>query len=266
MGALGSAALLLPLERTARSALQLANRLDPSLLPAVGQLPFSVPKVAKPTRTTLTVPGTWIDAAHEAGRDPVPVEVDYYEFHMRQPKVPILPGLPDTLIWGYRGTVPGPTIHAERGRPVLVRHYNDITRQHPVLRYGAPETSVHLHGNPSLPQHDGYASDTTAAGFYKDYWYPATEDARTLWYHDHGVHHTASNAYMGLAGMYLLHDDEERASGLPLRGSPDDQYGNPYDVPLILRDAMFDTGAQLIFADNDESSAYDDVILANGVP
>ena len=136
---------------------------------------------------------------------------------------------------------------------MLVRHYNDITRQHPVLRYGAPETSVHLHGNPSLPQHDGYASDTTSAGFYKDYWYPATEDARTLWYHDHGVHHTASNAYMGLAGMYLLHDDEERASGLPLRGSPDDQYGNPYDVPLILRDAMFDTGAQLIFADNDES-------------
>ncbi len=266
MGALGSAALLLPLERTARSALQLANRLDPSLLPAVGQLPFSVPKVAKPTRTTLTVPGTWINPAHEAGRDPVPVEVDYYEFHMRQPKVPILPGLPETLIWGYRGTTPGPTIHAERGRPVLVRHYNDITRQHPVLRYGAPETSVHLHGNPSLPQHDGYASDTTSAGVYKDYWYPATEDARTLWYHDHGVHHTASNAYMGLAGMYLLHDDEERASGLPLRGSPDDQYGNPYDVPLILRDAMFDTGAQLIFADNDESGAYGDVILVNGVP
>ena len=149
---------------------------------------------------------------------------------------------------------------------MLVRHYNDITRQHPVLRYGPPETSVHLHGNPSLPQHDGYASDTTAARQYKDYWYPATEDARTLWYHDHGVHHTASNAYMGLAGLYLLHDDEERASGLPLRGSPDDQYGNPYDVPLILRDAMFDTGAQLIFADNDESGAYGDVILVNGVP
>jgi FtsP/CotA-like multicopper oxidase with cupredoxin domain len=71
---------------------------------------------------------------------------------------------------------------------------------------------------------------------------------------------------MGLAGLYLLHDDLERASGLPLRGSPDDQYGNPYDVPLILRDAMFDTGAQLIFADNEESGAYGDVILVNGVP
>jgi FtsP/CotA-like multicopper oxidase with cupredoxin domain len=266
MGALGSAALVLPLERSARTALQLANRLDPALLPAVGQLPFAVPKVAKPTRTTLTVPGTWIDPGHPSGRDPVATEVDYYEFHMRQPKVPILPGLPETLIWGYRGTAPGPTIHVERGRPVLVRHYNDITRQHPVLRYGPPETSVHLHGNPSLPQHDGSASDTTAPGWYKDYWYPSTEDARTLWYHDHGVHHTASNAYMGLAGLYLLHDDYERDSGLPLRGSPDDQYGNPYDVPLILRDALFDTGAQLIFDDDDQSGAFGDVILVNGVP
>ena len=38
---------------------------------------------------------------------------------------------------------------------------------------------------------------------------------------------------MGLAALYLLHDEVERASGLPLRGAKD-QYGNPYDVPLIL--------------------------------
>jgi FtsP/CotA-like multicopper oxidase with cupredoxin domain len=265
IGALGSAALVLPLERSARGVLQQANRLDPALLPAVGQLPFRVPPDAVPTRTTLTVPGTWIDPSHPAGRDPVPVDVDYYESHMTQVRVPVLPGLPKTMVWSYQGAVPGPTIHAQHGRPVLVRHWNDLANQHPVLRYGPPETSVHLHGNPSLPQHDGYASDTTANGWYKDYWYPVFQDARTLWYHDHGVHHTASNAYMGLAGQYLLHDDLEQASGLPVRGATD-QYGNPYDVPFILRDAMFDTGGQLIFDDNDQSGAFGDVILVNGVP
>ena len=165
MGALGSAALVLPLERTARGVLQQANRLDPSLLPAVGQLPVQRPEGRQADADDADRAGH-LDRPRASG-GPRPgrhVEVDYYEFHMRQPKVPILPGLPETLIWGYRGTTPGPTIHAERGRPVLVRHYNDITRQHPVLRYGPPETSVHLHGNPSLPQHDGYASDTTAAG------------------------------------------------------------------------------------------------------
>ncbi len=265
LGALGSAALILPLERAARSALQQANRLDPARFPALGDLPFRVPPVAVPTPTTLTMPGTWIDPTHPAGSDPVEVVVDYYESHMRQTRVPIMPGVPPTWIWGYQGMTPGPTIHAEHGRPVLVRHHNDMPDQHPVLRYGPPATSVHLHGNASLPQHDGYASDTTEPGRYKDYWYPSFEDARTLWYHDHAVHHTASNAYMGLAAQYHLHDSTERASGLPLRG-PQDQYGNPYDVPLIIRDAMFDSDGQLIFDDNFESGAFGDVILVNGVP
>jgi hypothetical protein len=47
---------------------------------------------------------------------------------------------------------------------------------------------VHLHGSGSLPQYDGYASDLTPPGFYKDYHYPNFQPARTLWYHDHGVH------------------------------------------------------------------------------
>jgi FtsP/CotA-like multicopper oxidase with cupredoxin domain len=265
MGVLGSAALALPLERVARTQLQQATRLDPARLPAVGQLPIRFPPDARPVRTTVTVPGFWIDPRHPAGRGFVQQEIDYYAIHQRQVHVPILPGVPDTWIWGYDGITPGPAIHAERGRPALVRFFNDFTDQHPVMRYGVPNTSVHLHGNPSLAQHDGYASDVTAPGGYKDYWYPAFEDARTLWYHDHAVHDTAANAYMGLAGAYLLHDDEERASGLPLRGALD-QYGNPYDCPMIVRDAMFDSGGQLIFNNAEESGVYGDVILVNGVP
>ena len=61
---------------------------------------------------------------------------------------------------------------------------------------------MHLHGSASLPEYDGYASDTTWPDEYKDYHYPNIQDARTLWYHDHGVHETASNAYMGLAAQY----------------------------------------------------------------
>lgn len=265
LGALGTAALALPLERTARSVLQNANRLEAGRFPAVGQLPFRVPPTARPTPLTVTVPGTWIDPAHPDGDEAVEVEVDYYGSRMQQTRVPIMPGLPPTWIWGYQGALPAPTIHAERGRPVLVRHFNDMAEQHPVLRYGAPRTSVHLHGNASLPQHDGYASDTTASPYWKDYWYPAIQDSRTLWYHDHGVHHTASNVYMGLAGQYHLHDEVETNSGLPLRGAYD-QYGNPYDVPLIVRDAIFDNDGQLIFDDNGQSGVYGDVILVNGVP
>ena len=46
----------------------------------------------------------------------------------------------------------------------------------------------------------------TGAGQWKDYVYPNDCEARTLWYHDHGVHHTAENVYMGLAAQYHLTD------------------------------------------------------------
>ena len=62
-----------------------------------------------------------------------------------------------------------------------------------------PWTSTHLHGSASKPQYDGYASDITKVGQTKTYEFPNNQESRTLWYHDHGVHHTAENAYMGLA-------------------------------------------------------------------
>jgi FtsP/CotA-like multicopper oxidase with cupredoxin domain len=74
---------------------------------------------------------------------------------------------------------------------------------------------VHLHGSASLPQYDGYASDVIGQNAWKDYHYPNFQNARTLWYHDHVVHHTATNAYMGLAAMYRLFDAHERSLPLP---------------------------------------------------
>ncbi|MEO5853926.1 MAG: multicopper oxidase domain-containing protein, partial [Nocardioides sp.] len=39
-----------------------------------------------------------------------------------------------------------------------------------------------------------------------------------------------------------------------------------YDVPMVIRDAMFDTAGRFIYEDNDESGVYGDVPLVNGVP
>jgi FtsP/CotA-like multicopper oxidase with cupredoxin domain len=116
---------------------------------------------------------------------------------------------------------------------------------------------VHLHGSASLPQFDGYASDITFPGEYKDYHYPNFQPARTLWYHDHGVHHTAENVMMGQAGQYHLSDPREDALRLP-RGE--------FDVPLIISDRMFTKTGEFLFDTNDHSGMYGDVILVNGAP
>lgn len=243
MSLLGGAALLLPLERQARTELLVKNRLPESRLPQRFVAPFVTPPVARPVHRSDTT--------------------DFYEMSMKQAYPEIIPGL-KTEIWGYEGITPGPTIEVQRGRNVVVRHKNEIwnnLHEH---------TSVHLHGNASLPQYDGYANDVTVPGEFKDYHYPNFQNARTLWYHDHGVHATAFNAYMGCAAFYITHDERERKLGDPADTTYKDAGTaipkGAYDVPLVLRDGIFATDGSLIFDDEGNSSLFGDVILVNGSP
>jgi spore coat protein A, manganese oxidase len=235
LGVFGSAALMLPAERVARTQLALTNRLPQSALPLPFTVPFAQPPVLSPVHTTATTA--------------------YYDIEQRQFAAEILPGL-ETTCWGYNGVTPGPTVVAQQGQQVVMRQVNSLPAAHPSLRYEV-WTSTHLHGSASLPQYDGYASDITRPGQYKDYWYPNNQDARSMWYHDHGVHITATNAQMGLAAMYIVHDAKELSLPIP--------HGE-YDVPLVLKDAMFQQNGDLIMDDNDHSGMYGDVILVNGRP
>ena len=239
LGLLGGAALMLPLERRARTASSINNRLLESQLPKPFQVPFAYPPVLQPVGKTGD------------GKS-------FYNITMQAQKVQILPsGYPATTIYGYNGITPGPTIVARRGEPIVVRQINNLPK---TAQFNYPTwTSVHLHGSASLPQYDGYASDVTNPGQYKDYHYPNIQDSRTLWYHDHGVHHTAENAYMGLAAQYHLHDSVE--DGLPIPKS----YGR-YDFPLIIQDKIFDTNGQFVFDNNSFAGLNGDVILVNGKP
>jgi FtsP/CotA-like multicopper oxidase with cupredoxin domain len=239
LGVFGSAALLLPAERIARTQLAIADRIPASRLPQPFTVPFAVPPVATPVARTA--------------------DTDLYSLAQVERPVEILPGL-QTPIWGYDGITPGPTIVVPQGRKTLVRQLCDLPAVHPTLRYNV-WTSTHLHGSASLPEYDGYASDFTNPGEFKDYQYPNFQNARTLWYHDHGVHITAPNAYMGLAAMYILHDQHELALPIP---------HGAYDVPIVIKDAMFTSSGELIFNDNGAtnggSGVFGDVILVNGRP
>jgi spore coat protein A, manganese oxidase len=113
-----------------------------------------------------------------------------------------------------------------------------------------------LHGMASLPPYDGYAEDLIKPNHYKDYIYPNNR-ASTLWYHDHAVHNTSRNVYMGLAGMYIVEDKFELDLPLP-KGE--------YEVPLIIQDKQFSRDGALIFDDFNRRGVYGDVVLVNGVP
>ena len=179
-----------------------------------------------------------------------------YDMTMKlsKPGLPILNPKMLTNVWGYDGTFPGPRIDIKRGTPVSVTHRNHLPLVGPFGTHS--HTSVHLHGSASLPEFDGYADDMTKPGEMKVYHYPNFQSARTLWYHDHGVHFTSKQAYGGLAGLYVMHDKEE-STLLPT---------GEFDVPLVVNDAMFAADGQLAWNDNSTSGLWGDVILVNGAP
>jgi FtsP/CotA-like multicopper oxidase with cupredoxin domain len=229
---LGAAALALPLERVVRA--KSISTIPKDQLPRPFTVPFAKPPVLAPVSSDATT--------------------DYYQITQRPQTLQILPGY-QTPVFAYNGTVPGPTIIARKGRKTVVRQINELPPTHPALGY-VPWTSTHLHGSASLPQFDGYANDITQPGQWKDYHYPNNQGARTLWYHDHGVHHTAENVYSGLAAQYHLIDPAET---LPIPKGE-------FDVPLILGDAMFAADGSLKFDDKLHSGLWGDVILVNGRP
>ena len=156
--------------------------------------------------------------------------------------------LPPSLLWGFEGSTPGPTIAAERGQAVEVHWVNRLPVRHRLCidhtLGGAgrdePEarTSIHLHGGHVAAGSDGYPDDWVTPGSRQVTTYPNQQPAATLWYHDHAMGITRLNAMMGLAGFYLLRDPAESSLGLP---------SGSYDIPLLLQDRLFDARGQLIY-------------------
>jgi len=237
LGALTLGGLALPWGGTVLA--KSASTLDPSLLPRPYRQGFRVPPVLAPVQSGTDDDGPWAS----------------YVISMGATTSSILPSGVLTAGFGYGGSVPGPTIHVERGTRVIAKVRNRLPQTHPVFGH-VLQTSTHLHGNASLPQYDGYANDLTQPGHAKTYQWPTSYiGARTLWYHDHATHRTAENVYSGLAGQYHVHDPVERAL-LPT---------GECDVPLTVSDAMFAADGSRAFDDRDRSGLWGDVVLVNGV-
>ena len=232
LGAVGAAGLTLPFGREVSGSS--ISQLSTSKMPKPYAATFVRPPVVQPYKTVG--------------------DTAYYDIKAKEGTAQIARGY-NTPILGYGGYVPGPTIKVRKGTKIVMTMHNQLPATHPT--FGTPvKISTHLHGSASLPQFDGYASDVTPAKYKKDYHFPNFQPARTLWYHDHGVHYTAQNAYSGLAAQYHLHDDAEKAL-LPQ---------GEFDVPITLSDIAFKANGSQLYDDRSQSGLWGDVVLVNGQP
>jgi spore coat protein A len=179
-----------------------------------------------------------------------PVEVRMVPFQHRSHR-----DLPAAMVWGYNAKWPGPTFEVRRGEPLFVKWSNHLPTKHflpvdPTIHgagEGVPEvrTVTHLHGARVMPDSDGYpdawvTSDGKAGvvSAADPCHYPNDQAATTLWYHDHALGITRLNVYAGLAGFYLIRDDEEDALNLP---------SGPYEIPLMIQDRKFGVDGSLLY-------------------
>jgi spore coat protein A, manganese oxidase len=163
--------------------------------------------------------------------------------------------LPPTTLWGYNGSWPGPTIEVRRDQQFSVTWINKLPRRHflplDFTVHGEEETVppvravVHVHGAQALPEFDGYPDawttpDGKAGPLYKPgpNHFSNAQPACTLWYHDHAIGITRLNIYAGLAGFYLIRDEQEEALNLP---------SGAYEIPLMLQDRLFLEDGSLLY-------------------
>jgi blue copper oxidase len=180
-------------------------------------------------------------------------------------EVPILPGNP-TGVWQFQGHVIkgdraslvnlersylGPIIRTRTGQNVRIRFSNNI----------ADKTIVHWHGLHVPADMDGHPRFVIPSGETYVYEFEVHNRAGTYWYHPHPHGMTGPQVYGGLAGLFLVSDDEEEAAGLP---------DGEYDIPLVIQDRAFDSRNQLIYLSGHRmeqmTGFLGDWILVNGHP
>jgi spore coat protein A, manganese oxidase len=183
-------------------------------------------------------------------------ELPYYRMEMRAFKAKLHRDIPSTPLWGYDGLFPGPTFEAKRDEPLLIEWANALPTKHflPIDHHihGAgrdqPDVRVvtHVHGARVPANADGYPEDWYVPGHSVLYRYPNSQEAATLWYHDHAMGITRLNIYAGLVGAFIVRDTQEQALGLP---------SGDYDIPLILCDRLVAQDGQLYYPVSDDPDA-----------
>lgn len=145
----------------------------------------------------------------------------------------------------------GPIFNVKKGQTVRVHFKNELSE----------ESIVHWHGLHVPIEADGHPRLAIKPGETYIYNFTVLDRAGTYWYHPHPHGRTGPQAYYGLAGLFLISDDEESSLGLPT---------GHYDVPIVIQDRLFDEENQLVYGGNgmmDQMMGFlGNRILVNGQP
>lgn len=165
-----------------------------------------------------------------------------YRYHGR-----LLQGPPSTL--SVMPSYLGPTLNLVQGQKVRIHFINQLSE--PCI--------THWHGM-HMPQHmDGHPLYAIAESEKYVYEFEVKNPAGTNWYHAHTHELTAKQVYRGLAGLMVIHDEQEQQLELP---------SGEYDLPIVIQDRRFTESNQLYYPQHGMHERMvgflGDTILVNG--
>ncbi|BBP03023.1 periplasmic cell division protein (SufI) [Sulfuriferula plumbiphila] len=176
----------------------------------------------------------------------------------RAATLPLIQGKPSPfLIYNAQyanQTYQNPIIRIQRGSQFNARLQNDLNEP----------TIIHWHGLHVPGAMDGHPRTTIAAGAHYDYTFPVTNRGGMYWYHTHAHNLTAKQAYFGLAGLFMVEDEDEAALRNTLQLAP-----GVTELPLLIQDKQFNSAGKLTYADNPMQQMMGqlgDTILVNLTP
>lgn len=142
----------------------------------------------------------------------------------------------------------GPVFRVKPGQKIRIRFKNQLPR----------ESVIHWHGLHIPPEMDGHPMYAIDNGEQYVYEFEVNNRPGTYWFHPHPDKITGPQVYRGLAGMFIVEDDE---NDLPAK---------EFDVPLIIQDRIFNENNQLVYLQNNPMSRMQgflgDRIAVNGIP
>jgi FtsP/CotA-like multicopper oxidase with cupredoxin domain len=172
-----------------------------------------------------------------------PTRVQTFQGEVLKGDASVLQPLPNSYL--------GPIIRVQQGQRVRVTFSNEIDA----------ETIVHWHGLHVPADMDGHPRFVIAPGDTYTYEFTVQNRAGTYWFHPHPHGQTGPQVYAGLAGLFLVADEEEAALNLP---------AGEADIPLIIQDRTFDRDNQLVYLPNgmmdQMMGMLGERILVNGQP
>lgn len=182
-------------------------------------------------------------------------------------EIQLLPG-PLTKVWTYQATVNsgnaaavqpipgsylGPIIRVRTGQKLRVTFEN-------ALPDPAQSSIIHWHGLHTPANVDGHTSAMVKPGERYVYEFTVTERAGTYWFHPHPHGTIGQQVIMGLAGLFLVSDQEEDKAGLP---------SGAYDIPVVIQDRTFNDENQFVYSPDPNSQMMGflgERVLVDGVP